>query len=63
MRLIARFDIFLEIQVELLISHLEFVKLVKNVILSSGLIEITKFFIEKTRKEKILHFKGHVQSR
>ena len=52
MRLIARLDIFLSIQFELLFSHLEFVKLVKNVILSSGLIDITKFFVEKTRKEK-----------
>ena len=52
MRLIAKLDIFLSIQFELLISHLEFVKLVRNVILSSGLIEITKFFVEKKRKEK-----------
>ena len=51
-RLIARLDIFLSIQFELLFSHLEFVKLVKNVILSSGLIEITKLFVEKTRWEK-----------
>ena len=62
-RLIARLDIFLSIQFELLISHLEFVKLVRNVILSAGLIVITKFFVEKTRKEKMRHFKIHVQSR
>ena len=60
--LIARFDIFLSTQVELLISHLEFVKMVRNLILSPGLIEIMKFFVEKMKKEKLRHFKKHVHS-
>ena len=52
-RFFARFDIFLSIQVELLISHLEFVKMVRNKILSPSLIEIMKFFVEKMKKEKL----------
>ena len=36
-----------------MISHLEFVKMVISLILSLGLIEMLKFFIEKMKKEKL----------
>ena len=59
----ARSDIFLSIQVALLISHLGFLKMVRNLILSHGLIEIMRFFVEKMKKENIIHFEKHVNSR
>ena len=36
-----------------MISHLEFVKMVMSLILTHGLIEMIKFFIEKMKKEKL----------
>ena len=51
--LIARLAIFLSIQVELLISHLEYVKTVRNLISSHVLIERSKLFEEKMKKENL----------
>ena len=56
----ARFDVLLSFQVKLLISHLDIVKMVKSLILRHGLIQIMKVFAEKMKKEKLRHFKKHV---
>ena len=63
MALIARLAIFLEICVELLISHLRFVRIVRNLISNHDLIEMMEFYAEKMKKEKLGHFEKHVYFR